>query len=183
VPPAERIIVMVLKLFDVDEVDMRLLTESDVPALQGLCENCVDYFEHIQGYPAGKQEAQSILACLPEGKDRGDKYLVGIFQPTTHELIGVIELIRDWPHAGEWLIGLMLIEPAQRGKKVGEKAYTALSAWCKAQGAESMRVAVVETNHKAMKFWLRQGFSEIDSKPNQVSGNRTYTIVVLRQLL
>ncbi len=168
------------QLFKFREAFVRVLSAADGDKLQVLCEKCTDYFELIQGYPAGPSESQSLFTALPEGKAYEDKYLLGIFSEPTSELIGVIDLIRDFPTSGEWILGLMLLNPEFRARGVGRQVCQSLAVWCQSSGADTIRLGVVEDNTKAIHFWQKCGFEEFSRKPFQRHGSKDHTTIVMR---
>ncbi len=180
----------------------RLLEPEDGRALQALLERCADYFELTCGVPPGPAEAQSTFTVLPEGKGYDDKFLIGIFKgsgqggsgqnDSSHkhsgekgcgELVGVLDVIRDHPHPAEWCLGLMLLDPCERGRGLGEHLYQAFECWVAEQGGCSVRLGVVEQNERAHRFWLRMGFEPISRKPAQKFGVRESTVIVMRHML
>jgi RimJ/RimL family protein N-acetyltransferase len=167
-------------LFKTDDAFVRLLIASDGDNLQKLCEQCSDYFELMQGYPADSSESHSLFRSLPEGKEYADKYLLGIFSKFTGRLIGVIDLIRDFPASGEWMLGLMLLNPESRALGIGGRICQFLVYWCQSNGAKSIRIGVVEDNAAALHFWQKMGFEEHERRPFQRYGSKDHTIIVLR---
>src|SRR5262249_12683756 len=142
------------------------LTPDDGPAVQALLERSADYAELVMGVPPRPAEAQSLYIDLPEGKGYADKFLLGIFSGRKGEqrLVGVLDAIRDYPEPGEWWIGLLLLEPEQRGHGLGERAFRALEHWAGARGASGIRLAVLEHNVRAKRFWQRLGFVELERR-------------------
>lgn len=170
-------------LFTTKNTFVGALTADNGDLLQTLCEKCSDYFELIQGYPAGPAESQSLFTALPEGKDYGDKFLLGIFSTDTRKLIGVIDLIRDFPTGGEWVLGLMLIDPEFRASGLGSQVCQSLASWCQSRGAMSIRLGVVEDNSAGLRFWQKSGFEEFDRKPFQRHGSKEHTTIIMRRRL
>ncbi len=162
---------------------VHVLTANDGDKLQMLFEKCTDYFELIQGYPAGPAESQSLFSALPEGKAYKDKYLLGVFSNATDWLVGIIDLIRDFPTCGEWMLGLMLLDPDYRALGIGSQVFQAITGWCQSSGAASIRLGVVEDNTAAVRFWQTMGFKEIDRKPFQHHGSKDHTTIVMRRHL
>jgi RimJ/RimL family protein N-acetyltransferase len=167
-------------LFETDDAFARMLIASDGDALQKLCEQCSDYFELMQGYRAGSSESESLFRSLPEGKEYADKYLIGIFSRFTGRLIGVIDLIRDFPASGEWMLGLVLLNPESRSLGIGGQICQRLTYWCQSNGATSIRIGVVEDNAAALRFWQKMGFEENERRPFHRYGRKDHTIIVLR---
>ena len=156
------------------------LTPDDVPDVQALLERSADYSELVMGLPPGPAEAQSLYIDLPEGKGYEDKLLLGVFT-TERRLVGVFDAIRDYPELGEWWIGLLLLEPKQRSQGLGERTYQVFERWAGTHGAQGIRLAVLEQNTRAERFWRRLGFEELERKPPRRLGALLSVPIVMRR--
>src|SRR5689334_16958559 len=74
------------------------------------------------------------------------------------EACGIVTLIRD--HDDGLLVG-MWVAPAVRGDGAGDSLIVALLAWADAQGIETVRLNVVETNTAAQRLYARHGFRRV----------------------
>jgi ribosomal protein S18 acetylase RimI-like enzyme len=133
------------------------LDPSRAPELQAFYEECRDYVELITGAPPAPNEAADLLAALPRGKTHDDKFVVGLFDAPGH-LVGVLDVIRDYPEEAEWYLGLLLFGPTSRGRRLGERVYRRLEDWVTAEGGRAIHLIVEEQNPRAIKFWQRMGF-------------------------
>ena len=136
---------------------LRQLSERDGAAVQELCERCGDYFRLHGGEPPSKNAAAEIFASLPPGKTQKDKFVFGVETPTG-ALAGVVDLVRDFPENGVWMLGLMLLAPGERGNGLGRAAHAELVQWAKALGAKSVRIGVIEENRDGARFWDSLGY-------------------------
>jgi GNAT superfamily N-acetyltransferase len=167
--------------FEIDnDYTVSPLTAEDGQEVQALMERCSDHAELTMGLLPGPAEAQSLYAQLPEGKDYDDKILLGIYT-AERQLVGVLDAVRDYPEPGEWYIGLLLLEPAQRRHGLGERVYRAFERWAASQGAQGIRLAVVEQNVDGERFWRRLGFTEIRRTAPQRLGVRDNVMIVMRR--
>ena len=157
------------------------LVPADGPALQRLCEQCQDYSELVEGQAVGSDAASTILTELPPGKTGVDKFVFAL-QAADGAWVGVIDLVRDFPEAGEWFLGLLLLHPSHRGHGHGAAVYQALADWAQGHGAAALRLGVVSQNTAALRFWQRQGFVEIYRR-EVTHGRRTNTVRVMRHVL
>lgn len=158
---------------------LRYLTPEDGPQAQALCERAADYLELLMGLPPGPAEAQSLYLAVPPGKDGSDKALLGIFDGET--LIGAVDAVRDYPEAGVWWLGLLLLDPAHRGQGIGAATLRAFTEWITAMGARGVRLGVVEHSTHALTFWRRHGFTELERRPPSRFGARENVIIVMRR--
>lgn len=166
-----------------DDYTLRYLTADDGPAVQDLCERCADYLELITGLPPGSAEAQSLYVALPEGGSYDDKALIGVFTASGNALIGVIDAVRDAPEPGEWWLGVLLLNPAHRQRGLGTRLTHRLEAWMAALDARAIRLSVMEQNTRALAFWRRLGFVEIERRPPRLFGAKESVAIVLRRWL
>lgn len=70
-------------------------------------------------------------------------------------LIGLLDIIRDYPQTGIWTIGYVLIHPKHQGKKLGSTFIHDLGIILK---PFKMRCVVQKQNVRALRFWLENGF-------------------------
>lgn len=155
------------------------LAPEDEPLVQVFLERCTDYVELVSGLAPSSATTHDLYIVLPEGKGYEDKFLIGLFT-ADNELIGVLDAIRDYPQAKEWYLGLLLLEPEQRGHSLGEQVYHAFERWIAQQGAEAVRLTVAEQNERAYRFWQRLGFHEIERQPPQMYGAKESIFIVMR---
>ena len=75
-------------------------------------------------------------------------------------LVGALDAIRDYPEPGEWWIGLLLLEPKVRNNHgLGGRIFQVCERWLAAQEADGIRLAVLEQNVRAARFWRRFGMA------------------------
>ena len=127
--------------------------------LQQFYEQCRDYFELETGQPPGPKEAGDLLRSLPRGKSHADKFVIGFFDAPGH-MVGVLDVIRDYPVAGNWYVGQLLFGASSRGRHLGERVCRRLEDWVRAEGGKAIHLIVQEQNPGALRFWKRMGFQE-----------------------
>lgn len=136
------------------------LALAELNTIELLNLKCSDYYMLHDGVLPSKNEALEIFYSLPPGKNYEDKFSLGIYQDE-NELKGVIEVVRDFPVNGEWMLGLLLIEPETRNNGLGKLIHEALVQWAITLGSESFRIGVIEDNHKGQNFWSDLGYIKI----------------------
>jgi ribosomal protein S18 acetylase RimI-like enzyme len=139
-------------------VDLRELTESDLAALQSLLERCSDLFLLTEDRHPSATEARELWEGVPRGTLRADKLMLGVFMP---DLVGVAEIVRGWPRAQTWNIGLLALDPAVRGQGTGTATIAAIDRQAQRSGADRLRITVMPVNVRALAFWRRLGFTEV----------------------
>lgn len=133
---------------------------DDCNIVEELCEKCSDYYLLVEGVLPSKKDAAEIFMDLPPNKDYEDKYVLGIFR-YDNKLVGIVDIVKDFPDNSEWMIGLMLIEIDERGNGLGRIVHEELKKWAADLGAKSFRIGVVTENYKGMKFWSNLGYKKI----------------------
>lgn len=139
---------------------IKSLTIDRLEAIEMLNQDCSDYYILHEGVLPSKKEALEIFNELPPGKNYEDKYSLGVFN-NRNELIGIIDIVRDFPAVGEWMLGLLLIKPKERNNGLGKMIHEALVQWAITLGATSFRIGVIEDNYKGKKFWSGLGYIKI----------------------
>lgn len=159
--------------FEVPGLETRLLGPADAVALDDLHFACADFFEMVEGRPPAAGDGLNLLSDRPEGLPLENKLVFGLFD--SGQLIGAIDLLRDYPEQRSWYLGLMVFAPTSRHRGWGALAFNALRSWILSQGGRSIRLIVQSQNPQALEFWLRQGFAifgtaihQGDAKQNEV---------------
>ncbi len=155
------------------------LDEGRRDELQDFYESCRDYVELITGTAPGPREADELLTELPRGKRPEDKFVVGLFDAPGH-LVGVLDVIRDYPAEDEGYVGLLLFGPSSRGRGLGERVYRRLEEWVRAQGGRAIHLIVQEQNPGALRFWKRMGF-EVGGMGKQLLRRRENVYLRMRR--
>lgn len=157
------------------------LDEGREAELQEFYVRCRDYFELVTGQPPSPTEARELLAAVPRGKSQDDKFAIGLFDAPGH-LVGILDVIRDFPKPREWYLGLLMFEPTLRGQKLGDRVYHRLEEWVRAQGGAALHLIVEEVNPRAMRFWERMGFEVRGMGKRTLKGKESVFIRMSREL-
>jgi GNAT superfamily N-acetyltransferase len=139
-------------------VKLRELTRADTAEVQAVYDRAEDYFVLVTGAPAPPEEAAGLWDGLPPDSDPAKLSVHAICEPET---VGVAAVLRDWPRRGTWLIGLLLLEPAARGRGLGARVVAQVEARARAAAGDRLRVAVIESNAPGLAFWRRLGFTPV----------------------
>lgn len=137
---------------------LRPISKLDVAAMQNVLERSTDYYELVVGHPPGPAEANSIFAVLPEGVDNYENKLLLAISGHDESMLGIADVIRNWPSSGSWIIGLLVLVPEARNEGKGAAAVRQIEDQALQEGATSMRVAVYRANKRALSFWARNGY-------------------------
>ncbi len=162
------------------EYNIRLLSGDDEIDVQDLCERCSDFFELTEGRPPEKDAGKSILFDLPPGKAMKDKFVFGVYKKNV--LIAVIDMVKDYKATGEWIIGLLMLDPNERGNNLGRKLHDYIKGWVLEEHGRALRIGVVDDNHRGYKFWCKMGYIEVD-RVKMAYGNKEHTVKVMNLFL
>jgi GNAT superfamily N-acetyltransferase len=155
------------------------LSGSDAALLQELYERCSDYHEMEEGVPTRPGAAEHLLTALPPGKSPEDKHVLGIQAPEGG-LVGVVDLVRDYPAEGDWWLGLLMLDPAARAAGLGTRLFGEIERAVAAAGGTALHVAVLEHNVRAERFWRRVGFAEVRRQPYTAASGHESRVIVMR---
>lgn len=157
---------------------IKSLSTYDFNDVEKLCENCSDYYILVDGVLPTIKEVNEIFTDLPPNKSYEDKFVLGIFT-NNDKLVGLVDLIRDFPTVGEWMLGLMIIDADERGNGLGTIAHKALNEWAISLGAKTFRIGVVQENYGALKFWTGLGYIKIKEVDMEFTAKK-HTVDVMR---
>jgi ribosomal protein S18 acetylase RimI-like enzyme len=155
------------------------LDDRDAALLQDLHERCSDYHELEEGIPTRAGAAEHLLTGLPPGKTPVDKHVLGIHAPQGG-LVGVLDLIHDYPGEGEWWIGLLMLDPSARAAGLGTRLFRALERAIAAAGGTAIGLGVLEHNTRAERFWRGLGFTEMRRQPYKSATGHASRVIVMR---
>ena len=139
------------------------LTAADAPALQPLFERCAEFWELIEGAKPAPRKALEELTSIAPGRTIDDTFTFGVREDD--QLIAFVQLARGYPKESEWWIGLLLLDPANRGRGLGAEIHREIAAWVEAQGATALGLMVQIQNEAAYGFWRRMGYVERGRQP------------------
>lgn len=156
---------------------IRILDIEDEYIIQHLCERSIDYFEIVEGRHPEKKAGLDILIDLPPGWEPKDKQVFGCFNEN-NLLVAVIDILANYPDKGEWIIGLLLIDPKERRQGLGKLLHKFIKDYALMSMADKLRIGVVEENAKAYAFWKDLGYHEV-KRVNMTYGNKNHVVVVM----
>lgn len=141
---------------------IKKLSLNNKVIISNLFKKCLDYYLMHYGTMNIdiEEETNNLFFSLPLNKDYKDKFVLGIFN-RLNELVGVIDIVKDFPENNQWIIGLMLIETKERNKNLGKLAHKAIVDFTRTLGAKSLRIGVINENTVGEKFWSSLGYKKI----------------------
>lgn len=136
-----------------------------------------DYFQMAEDKMPDDTTVQEFFEELPPQHNPADKLSLGIY--ADGQLIGVVDILLHYATQDEMMLGLLLLHPDFRGKKLGVWVHEELLKIAKKHHAQYMRIGVVTQNEKALNFWQKIGYQEIKRTEPRRFGNRENIVVVL----
>jgi|688.fasta_scaffold203660_2 ribosomal protein S18 acetylase RimI-like enzyme len=153
--------------------NLRLLTSDCCDEIESFIELFNDFFQLCEGEKGSCSEI--LTACPPSKNINKDKFVLGLYDDFT--LIGLVDIIRDYPVKKTWTIGYFLIHPKYRGQGTGSKFIKDLE---KALSPAKLRCIVQKQNVRALNFWKSNGFL-IKSQKKDMVGKLNSVIYVLEK--
>jgi GNAT superfamily N-acetyltransferase len=158
------------------------LSLADAALLQRLFEQCLDFNLLVEGRAPASNAAEEEFSEVPPGKSLADKFLFGLVN-RQNDLVGCLDVLRGYPDAPTWWIGLLLLAPEVRAHGLGPQVLQGLAQMARASGAQAFMLGVVEENQRAYQFWARMGFELVRTTEPRQFGNKTQTVSVMRRSL
>lgn len=150
--------------------NIQVLTNDHIVEIQPFIKLFDDFFELCEGE---KGSAAGILSACPPSKNISeDKLVLGIYDPS---LIGIVDIICDYPEKDIWTIGYFLIHPNYRNQGLGS---TFIRDMRYSLPNVRLRCIVQEQNEKALNFWKSNGFNIINQREEKLGQliNITYIL-------
>ena len=157
----------------------RLLGPPDLQRLQALFERGADYFEIATGRPPAPDEAPRAFVAGPPSKAVDDKRVIGVFTGDEDTLVGVLDALTDFPDPGVWMMGMLLLDPAHRGRGLGSAVLAAYHDWAATEGAREFRTAVVAHHAPGLRFLEERGYTPLSRLDDYDAGGARPTVIFL----
>lgn len=140
---------------------VKVLQGENVEEINSLFIKSTDYFQKIFDRNPNIRDASTLFTTVPKGKVPEDKLVLGIYTKN-NKLIGLLDLVQNYPEQNAWFLGLLLIDPEERNRKIGTEILLALIKKSEELNITKINVSVEEHNTQAIKFWEKMGFVEYD---------------------
>ena len=144
-------------------IAVRAVEPSQTPALHAAFLECSDA---AAVDPTFAEVPESEIAELVErsitehSQERGFR-MRSIHLGPAGELAGYIHLMEDVPAPGDVWLSILAIRPRFRGSGVGTAVVAGLKRELAARGFRFALARVYLANVPALRFWMRQGFTEV----------------------
>jgi GNAT superfamily N-acetyltransferase len=150
------------------------ITSSNHSEIKHLYDLCSDYHIMCNGTNATDEDIDNIFKYTDK-KTLDDSLTLGVYNDL---LIGIVDIFKNYPNNGTWMIGLLLLSPNERNKKLGKVIHEEIKKYALSQGAYTLRIGVVEENIKGRRFWDSLGYQKIQST-TICMGNENHNVDIL----
>jgi ribosomal protein S18 acetylase RimI-like enzyme len=160
-------------------ISTRELTTEDAALLQSFFEANPDYFLIVEGEPAAPDKAhEELRGELPQGWSFSKNWMLG-YQTEDRSLAAAMQFVTDLLAPKVWHIGLFIVARDRYGSGIAQTLYRDFETWARAQGADWLRLCVVQSNVKAGRFWRSRGFTKVRTREGIEMGRLTHTVDIL----
>lgn len=155
---------------------------SDSAAVTSFFIRAADYVQLESGQPPSTAHTTEFFTEAPPGIDPATSQHFGLYLTDGH-MAAIATVAYGFPNDGDAYIGLLLIDPDHRGKRLGQQMLDHLCGAAKTHHASRILIAVLEENTKGHRFWSKMGFrEEMRSQPKQI-GLKTHVQIRMARAL
>ena len=168
------------------------MSEIEIVALDPDCHvnadaaRVMDLFQRASDYVHLEKGTPPDLSYLRETFDgppklaREDRFVLALERDRT--LLGTAAYIRNFYDTGEWYMGLLLLDPTVRGQGYGSALAARVIDQARQDGGTCIRIAVLEANPNARRFWEKHGYVLERSVPGDPEGDGHIRHVLKQEL-
>ena len=177
---------MVQLAWSEEQTSVRAVTAAQTPALHAAFLECADAAALDPTFAAVPESEIAGLVARSEAdasRERGFR-MRSIHAGPGGELAGYFHLMEGVPAAGDAWLSILAIRPRFRRSGVGTEVAARLKRELAAGGFRFALARVYLANVPALRFWMRQGFTEVvPHRGNYVGSDRGQPCIVLRATL
>ncbi len=134
----------------------------DMADLQGVLEDAPAYSLLVKGRPPLPTDAEDIFNDFPPAPHAAEKLVAGLI--FSNQMVGVVDICKDYPDVHMAYIGLLLFAEKFQERGFGSETLSHVRALARSWKCRAIRVAVIETNTRALIFWKAEGFIKLYQK-------------------
>ncbi|WP_299680747.1 GNAT family N-acetyltransferase [uncultured Roseobacter sp.] len=121
-----------------------------------LAMRAADYVTLEVGHAPNMDFIDSFFTAAPPGLTERDLLHFAIMEGPA--MVGMLCIAKGYELPEDWWIGLVLLDPAFRGRGIGRTVVHLIKEAAQAEGIAALKLSVLEANPRAMHFWIREGF-------------------------
>jgi hypothetical protein len=162
---------------------LRELGPADIAAVQRFFEASPEYFWIVNGEGPRPDEARSEFADLPPAGMAYRKMSLLGFYDGSGALIGFANIVADFIVEHVWHVGLFIVATALHGSGAAASLYALLERWMIGQGAQWLRLGVVQGSVRAERFWACCGYVPVRERGPVTMGKKSNLLRVMAKPL
>lgn len=161
-----------------DDIELLPMTESThADDALDLARRAADYAVLEIGHAPDQAYIHDFFTASPPDLTSDCLLHFAIMEKTA--MAGMLCIARGYEYPDDWWIGLMLIDPAFRGRGIGHKVVTETKRIARQNDTNMLKLSVLEANPRAQHFWRREGFVHHRDAP-ALPGSDGHNRVVLK---
>lgn len=150
---------------------------SEIKQLYDLCS---DYHIMASGRSTTDEDVDDIFK-YNDKKTVEDSLTLGIYN-NDEILVGIVDIFKNYPDFRTWMIGLLLISPNERNKKLGRAVHEEIERYAVSQGANALRIGVLKENTNGRRFWGSLGYQYVKTIKMEIE-NKNHNVDILIKLI
>lgn len=163
-----------------NEYLIQTVTNDNHSEIKQLYDLCSDYHIMSSGRIATDENVDDIFK-YNEKKTIEDSLTLGIYN-NDEILVGIVDIFKNYPDVGTWMIGLLLISPNERNKKLGRAVHDEIERYAVSQGANVLRIGVLKENTNGRRFWDSLGYQYVKTIKMEIE-NKNHNVDILIKLI
>jgi len=156
------------------------ITSSHYEAVHKLWQGNHAYTALFQSHPITLEEVIKEVNDRPKNTVLFQKCFIGFYLKDA--LVGIADLILNYPNEEEGYIGLLMIDKDYQQKGYGKKMYQRIEAVLKSVGFKRIELGVVKENKGAYLFWKNRGYQAIRHVTHAFESRLLYVTVMEKML-
>lgn len=155
---------------------------EDSSEIDTFLKECDDFSELVEGRPYQEADVMGLLLECPPEVDVKNKLVLAMVN-SKDQIMGILDLVKDYPKKPIWFIGLLLIGPKFRDQGFGSQIINEIEKKAVNEGVKEIRLGVVEENRSAILFWQKNRYKIIIVRPPAKFGNKEHRVMIFQKML
>ncbi|MFN9107380.1 MAG: GNAT family N-acetyltransferase [Betaproteobacteria bacterium] len=155
------------------------VTEADIPAVASFYAESPEYLRMVEAREPGPEDVAEVLSAAPPPEFSYSDHYTRLLRDATGRIDGLAMVATDLPSAGVWHLGLFVVATRLHGSGFAQAAHAAYEQWARSSGAQWLRLGVVTQNERGIRFWQRQGYTEVRRRAGIQMGALTNSVILM----
>jgi len=112
-----------------------------------------------EGHPPTDKDAERMMQTLPAGRSQDDVHIFAIY--VGESLCGSCFVMRSYPKPEDTYLVLLILMEAFQGQSLGPACLEHIETLARSWESNRLAAVVDSANDRALAFWRRQGFCEV----------------------